>query len=69
MELGSSSKGHENFRGLFMKKGGWDLPNKFFCSQRKIRKSTQTKKHFLHIFHKNVMHIEVDVLSKIVLHS
>ena len=50
-----------------MKKGGWDLPNKFCCSQRKIRKSTQTKKHFLHIFHKNVMHIEVDVLSKIVL--
>ena len=69
MELGSSSKGHKNFRGLFMKKGGWDLPNKFFCSQRKIRKSTQTKKCFLHIFHKNVMHIEVDILSKIVLHS
>ena len=46
------------------------MPNKyFFCSQRKIRKSTQTKKYFLHIFHKNVMHIEVDILSKIVLHS
>ena len=46
MELGSSSKGHKNFRGLFMKKGGWDLPNKFFLFSKKNKKVNSDKETF-----------------------